>query len=192
MGLTQAAMAPVTAAETVTDDQLAVQARTDAESFAPLYVRHVEPVYRYLRARGATEDDAAELVGLAFERALRHIRRYHPGGSGFRAWVLRIARNALIDSRRRSRETVGIEHGSHLVSPDRTPEEVLLVAEERRRILALVGQLPPVQQDALSLRFAAGLSSREIGAVIGKSEAATKKLLTRSLHTLKEAISHEA
>lgn len=98
MGLTQAAMAPVTAAETVTDDQLAVKARTDPESFAPLYVRHVEPVYRFLRARGATEDDAAELVGLAFERALRHIRRYHPGGSGFRAWVLRIARNALIDS----------------------------------------------------------------------------------------------
>lgn len=191
MDLTQRAVGPLAVVDSVDDDQLAAVARTDPESFAPLYARHVEPVYRYLRARGASEHDAAELAGLTFERALRHIGRYRPGGNGFRPWVLRIARNALIDAHRRSRPTVGIEHGSRLVSPGRTPEEAFIDAEDRRRVFALVEQLSPVQRDALALRFAGGLSSREIGAVIGKSEAATKKLLTRSLHALREAITHE-
>jgi DNA-directed RNA polymerase specialized sigma24 family protein len=39
--------------------------------------------------------------------------------------------------------------------------------------------LPEIQQEALALRFAAGLTSREIGEVIGRSEDATKQLLCR-------------
>ncbi len=173
------------------DDQLAVDARDNPESFGPLYTRHVEAVYRYLRARGASDDEASELVAVAFERALRNIHRYRLGGGGFRAWVLRIARNAFIDSRRRARPALGLEHGSELASAERSPEDAAILAEDRRRVLALVQRLPPVQQDALSLRFAAGLSSRQIAAVIGKSEAATKKLLTRALHALKEELHHE-
>jgi hypothetical protein len=38
----------------------------------------------------------------------------------------------------------------------------------------------------LALRFAARLSSAEIAAIIGKSEAATKKQLTRLIHRLRE------
>ncbi len=44
------------------DDQLAVDARGNPESFGPLYTRHVEAVYLYLRARGGSDDEATELV----------------------------------------------------------------------------------------------------------------------------------
>lgn len=191
MEIAQGSVKPLASVDLSQDDQLAIAARTHTESFGPLYERHVEPVYRYLRARGTSEDDAAELAGLAFERALRNIDRYRPGGSGFRAWVLRIARNALIDAQRRARPTVPLDDGASLMSADHTPEDALMLAEDRRSVLRLVAQLPAVQRDALALRFGGGLSSREIGAVIGKSEGATKKLLTRSLHVLKEAITNE-
>ena len=174
-----------------TDDALAVATRYNSEAFAALYERHIDSVFRYLRARGADESDAAELAGVTFERALRHIHRYRPGGSGFRAWVLRIARNALIDTQRRARPTISLDHGAGIASTADTPEEALMAAEERRLILRHVARLSPVQQDALSLRFGGGLSSRQIGNVIGKSEAATKKLLTRSLNVLKEALTNE-
>jgi RNA polymerase sigma-70 factor, ECF subfamily len=68
----------------------------------------------------------------------------------------------------------------------------VIAAEERRWILSLVARLSDVQRDALALRFAGGLSSREIAPVIGKSEAATKKLLTRALAALKEATRNDA
>lgn len=191
MEIAEGAVDRLATAELSPDDELAIAARTYTESFALLYENHLEPVYRYLRARGASEDDAAELAGVTFERALRNIDRYRPGGSGFRAWVLRIARNALIDAQRRLRPIVSLDHGAGLMSADNTPEEALLLAEERRSVLRLVARLSPVQRDALALRFGGGLSSREIGTVIGKSEDATKKLLTRSLHILKEAITNE-
>jgi RNA polymerase sigma-70 factor, ECF subfamily len=193
MEFTRRVAKPLDLADTPLDDRLAVEARTDAQAFAPLYERHIDRVYRYLRARGASEDDAAELAALTFERALIHIDRYRPGGSGVGPWLLRIARNALIDAGRRQRNrSLGLDEVAGLTAPGQSPEDTAIAAEERRWIFGLVARLPDVQRDALALRFAGGLSSREIATVIGKSEAATKKLLTRSLAALKEAMRSDA
>ena len=170
------------------DDRLAIEARTNVEAFSPLYEQHVQRVFRYLRARGSGEEDAADLTSITFERALRHIDRYRPGGAGFAPWLLRIARNASIDAGRRRRDgPLDLADAASLADPGRSPEGAAIAAEQYRWIHSLVARLPEIQRDALALRFAAGLSSREIAPVIGKSEAATKKLLSRSLATLKEA-----
>ena len=52
------------------DEELAVAARTDATAFGLLYERHRLAVYRYLRTRTASAEDAADLTGLTVERAL--------------------------------------------------------------------------------------------------------------------------
>jgi RNA polymerase sigma-70 factor (ECF subfamily) len=193
MELTQRVAEPLDVADTPLDDRLAAEARTDAQAFAILYERHLGRVYGYLRARGANEDDAAELTALTFERALSHIDRYRPGGSGFGPWLLRIARNAFIDAgRRQANRSVGLDEVIDMTAPSPSPEDMAIAAEERRWVLSFVTRLPNIQRDAIALRFAGGLSSREIATVIGKSEAATKKLLTRSLATLKEALRNDA
>jgi RNA polymerase sigma-70 factor (ECF subfamily) len=175
--------------EATLDDRLALEARSDSEAFARLYERHVGRIYRYLRARGANDEAAAELSAVTFERALTHIHSYRPGKSAFGGWLVAIARNAFIDAtRRHANRSADLAEAADLVSADRSPEDTAIAAEERRWILGFVARLPDVQRDALALRFAAGLSSREIAVVIGKSEAATKKLLTRSLAVLKEAM----
>jgi RNA polymerase sigma-70 factor (ECF subfamily) len=46
-------------------------------------------------------------------------------------------------------------------------------------------------RELLALRFAAGLTAREIAAVVGKSEAATRKTLTRTIQLLKERYDDE-
>ena len=45
---------------------------------------------------------------------------------------------------------------------------------------------------AMVLRFAAGLAIPEIAAVVGKREAAVRKQITRTLHTLKELSEKES
>jgi RNA polymerase sigma factor (sigma-70 family) len=52
---------------------------------------------------------------------------------------------------------------------------------------SLIDGLPRLQRDAIQLRFAAGLTAREIGAVLGISEAAAQKQVERGLLALKEA-----
>ncbi|HET7030780.1 MAG TPA: sigma factor, partial [Candidatus Limnocylindrales bacterium] len=60
------------------DDDLAVGAGVDRDAFALLYERHRLAVFRYLRARTPSDDEAAELTAVTFEKALRSIARYRP------------------------------------------------------------------------------------------------------------------
>ena len=173
------------------DELLAVRARTDNASFGLLYERHALPVFRYLRARGADEDQAEELTAIAFERALSRIDHFQPGRSGFRPWLLAIARNAWFDGHRRSARVTGLAEADALPALGPSPEAIAIAAEERALVMRLLVRLPEPAQDALALRFAAGLSSREISHVIGKSDDATKKLLSRSLNSLREAARHD-
>lgn len=178
------------------DEDIAVSARTDPQAFELLYRRHQRSVFRFLRARTASDDEAAELTAVVFERALAAIGRYRPQGGGVIAWLFTIARNAAIDavrSRRRYRSVVApqpeqqIEPQASSLLEDAVVERELL-AELRNR----VGGLPVIQRDAVVLRYAGGLTAREIAGTLGKSEAATQKILSRALDVLRESYRDDA
>lgn len=145
-----------------------------------LYRDHAVHVYRYLLARVAAEDDAAELTAVTFERALSAIERFRPTGGGERAWLVRIARNAAIDAARARRHTT--RTGDHLESI----AEPGVSTERLVELRLLVEALPGDQRDALHLRYAAGLTAREIGLVLDKSEAAAQKTISRALAALRQ------
>jgi RNA polymerase sigma-70 factor (ECF subfamily) len=167
------------------DEELAVAARSDPEAFGLLYERHRLAVFRYLRTRTRTEDDAGELTAVVFERALIAIPGYRPTGGGIAAWLIRIARNAAIDAGRRATAVPLVEdipdgHRSNV------PEELVLAHEAASSLVAAVNSLPEIQREAIALRYAGGLTAREIGEVLGKSDQATQKLLSRALATIRE------
>lgn len=168
------------------DEQLALAAQSDPAAFGVLYERHRLSVFRYLRTRTSSVDDAAELTAVAFERALIAMPRYRPIGGGIVAWLLRIARNAAIDAGRRASAVPLI---ADLPDERRAigPEETALANEARATLVAAVNQLPEIQREAIVLRYAARLTAREIGDVLGKSDQATQKLLTRALATIRES-----
>ena len=62
---------------------------------------------------------------------------------------------------------------------------------ERRELLDLVGRLPSDLREALLLRYAGGLTAREIGAVLGKRDAAVQKQIERGLNALREAFNDQ-
>jgi RNA polymerase sigma-70 factor, ECF subfamily len=173
------------------DEEIAAAARTDPHAFELLYRRHQRSVFRFLRARSTSDDEAAELTAVVFERALAAIGRYRPQGGGVIAWLFTIARNAAIDaerSRRRYRSVTAPESG-----PQAELQESSLLEDgvvERERLADLrnrVQRLPAVQRDAVVLRYAGGLTAREIGGTLGKSEAAAQKILSRALDILRES-----
>jgi RNA polymerase sigma-70 factor, ECF subfamily len=165
------------------DDALAQAAALDPRAFAAIYERNRTSVYRYLRSRTTSDDEAGELCAVTFERALAAIGRFRSSGGGMLAWLLRIARNAHIDTSRRRLQNTRPE----TEQGDAATAESGLGLEDQVILRSLVGGLPVSQRDAIQLRFAAGLTAREIGAVLGVSEEAAQKQLERALQALKEA-----
>ncbi len=168
------------------DDEIAAVARDDPRSFELLYRRHHLSVFRFLRARAASDDEAAELTAIAFERALKAIGRYRPSGGGFLAWLFTIARNAALDADRSRRRHPFVATPDAELRAPALPEDELLRREWLAELRSRVSRLPEVQREAIVLRYAGGLTARQIAATLGKSEAAAQKILSRALAALRE------
>ena len=173
--------------EDVRELRASARAGIEVDAFEALYLRNQTAVFRYVRSRSVSDDEAAELTAVTFERAFRAFGRFRADGGGEAAWLLRIARNAAIDdARQRSRR-----RDRRLDDPDVSVADARVRAgatlEDDVALRALVAALPGRQRDAVRLRYAAGLTAREIGVVMGVSEEAAQKQLERALQALKEA-----
>lgn len=176
------AVVGVRAAEDDSDDAIVRAALLDAERFGVIYDRYKVPVFRYLRAHGASQDDALDLMALTFERAFAALPRYHRRDGGLRAWLFRIARNARIDELRRAGSVASLAIvDDRLAGPSTTRDPDLQVA---------LARLPAATREAVTLRYGGGLTAREIGIVLGKRPDAVQKLIERALESLREAL-HE-
>lgn len=162
-------------------------ARREPAAFAALYRRYLRRVYRYLLTYAEREEDAADLTQHVFLRVLEALPGYTDRGAPFAAWLFRIARNVATDAYRRRRKTIPWEHVPESLLPfgGQDPLAASIRREALNELRVLVAQLDPEKQELLALRFAAGLTSAEIGTVVGKSEVAVKRQLSRTIASLR-------
>lgn len=175
------------------DDEMALiqAAQRDLAAFGPLYARYVDRLYAYLRTRTghARAEDAADLTQQVFLRALDALPRYRArDGISVAAWLFRIARNAATDWQRREGRTIPWEAVPEELRPlaAETADGDVLRQDEIAEVQRLLATLDEGTREALILRFSAQLTLAEIGAVLGISEEAARKRITRALHALKE------
>jgi RNA polymerase sigma-70 factor (ECF subfamily) len=155
-------------------------------AFETLYEQYHAPVYRYLHARLKHEHDAADLTQQVFFQAWKQRQSYEPGRGSVATWLLSIAHHRLVDFYRVSRPSISWECAPEISAMDQNPETQVISEEALALVKRILEALPQAEQELLALRFAASLSSTEIASIIGKSEAATKKQLTRLLQRLRE------
>ena len=153
----------------------------DAEAFAELYRRYLTPVYRFIYRRVGGDVGAAEdLTSQVFLEVLHGLSGYRERGQ-FVAWVFTITRRRLAD-RYRKPEMDSLEdlHESLLGTADGLEQH-----ENMARLKKLLVTLNEEERELLRLRFSAELSFSEIGAVLGRREAAVKMSLYRVLDRLR-------
>lgn len=104
------------------------------------------------------------------------------------AWLFRIARNTSINHWRHQLPTVSWDLVPEALHPRALPDldAALLHDEALLQLRALLRNLAPDVQDLLALRFVARLTVAEIAGVIGKSNAAVSKQLSRTIQRLQE------
>jgi RNA polymerase sigma-70 factor (ECF subfamily) len=167
-------------------DELA-QAATggDAEALGRLYDALVDPIYRYVAVRLRRREDAEDVTQLVFERIVAALPRYRHNGRPFAAWAFRIARNAVIDHQRRLRPTEPLGSIAEPAADRVGLEELALRDEEVRELRDAIRRLTPDQQEALALRYAAGLSADEAARVMGRQAGTVRGLTFRAIESLR-------
>lgn len=154
----------------------------DKEAFADLYESHLDSLVRYFYYRTASREDAEDLAEQVFLKAWRAMPRFRPGATPFAAWLFRLAHNQLVDhSRARPANTRPLEPDLEVIDPGLGPEEAAARWLEARELAEAIRRLSPVEQTVVVLRYVEELDHRSVALSIGKSEVATRSILSRSL-----------
>lgn len=147
--------------------------------FQRLLDDHRDRVWAYAAA-AVGPDHADDVFQETFLAALAAYPGLRPG-SDARAWVLTIARHKAIDhhrARRREHEKADRARGRRdpaATGADRDPE-----------LWRTVRALPPKQRDAVVLRYVEDLPYRDIGRVLGCTEAAARRSAYEGVSKLRE------
>ena len=176
----------------VSVDQLAIAAAEgDAQAVGRLYDALVDPIYRYVVVRVRRREDAEDLTQIVFERIVASLPRYRHRGRPFEAWAFRIARNAVIDHVRREHSHEPLDPEAGHFRGDVGPEAISLHIEEIRELNDAIGSLTADQQEALALRYAAGLSAEEAAQVMGRRAGTVRGLTFRAIVSLRRHLNHD-
>jgi RNA polymerase sigma-70 factor (ECF subfamily) len=160
-------------------------------AFEELYRTHLRDVYSYAYYRVGNHHDAEDLTEQAFLQAYRHFERARRESNGrpLRPWLIRIAHNLASNYYRdRARRP---EANIEAIEPPMHPHDTERVAEGReelREVIDKLQDLPDDRREALIMRFALGMSNREIARALGRSDGATKVLIHRAIKQLEENI----
>jgi RNA polymerase sigma-70 factor, ECF subfamily len=142
-------------------------------------------MYRYMRVRLLSEEDAADLTQQVFPKALDTLPRYQQRGTPFAAWLFTLARHALADRVRQHPPTLPL-HVAGNIQVEHEMEAAVLRRESFEQLGRLLSALNAESRELLALRFAAGLTTPEIAHGLGKRPDAVRKSLSRLLQSLKE------
>ena len=161
-------------------------AQKDPRCFGELYQAHFEHVYVYVARRVRSRADSEDLTAEVFRQALANLAKFEWRGVPFRAWLYRIAANAIADRwHLRSRE-----QGSPAADnpADLKAQIDLEGAETRARLYRLVESLPSEQRRVIGMRFAEEKSIREIAQQMKRTPGAIKQLQFRAIRNLREQL----
>ena len=152
-----------------------------------IYRRHAQTVYKFLLAQCHNPDLAEELTQETFYQAVRSIDRFD-GSCKLSSWLCQIAKHLWYRHlQKRRREAPVPEEGEDaLLPPAPSAEEGVLEREAHLSLLRQIHALPEERRELVYLRIYGGLSFREIGDVLGRTETWARVTFYRCKETLQK------
>jgi RNA polymerase sigma-70 factor (ECF subfamily) len=158
-------------------------------AFDELYALHHERIWAFLVRLCGRRDDAEDLFQETWVKAARHVHRLEEG-SRLLPWLFTIARNEHRSARRfllfdfRKREQLLVEP----LEGSRDPEDLLLDREEALVLEAALAAVGDAHREVLLLAHVEGLPSADIAKILGQSDDAVRKRLSRARAELRAAV----
>ena len=160
--------------------------RRKEELLARLYDEYYDKIARYISIRIGNQAEAEDMAGEVFLKALESLDSYQERGAPMQAWLFKIAHNLLVDYVRKvsKRKTIPIDtlEISDRVNLEETVERQL----QSEKLSQALKQLTPSQREVIGLRFFAGLTSNEVGKILGKSSGAVREMQSAAVKSLRK------
>ncbi|MDK2981419.1 MAG: hypothetical protein PWQ55_1766 [Chloroflexota bacterium] len=163
------------------------------EAFGRLYDLYAGRIFSYLLVRTGERAAAMDMMETVFLKAWENLPDFGANGRGmnFRAWLYRMAHNAMVDYHRTRKDEPGLD--VLIEQPARLPHALELVeeAETREFILGWLEKLDGAARQVLILRFYAEMSPKEIAQVLDLSEGNVRVIQYRALRRMRELIGED-
>lgn len=174
---------------TVDDERALVRRAVDGDhdAYARLVELHRGPVFRFARRLAGDDSTAEDVLQETFLAAYRRLSTFRGEGS-VRTWLLSIARNAALTTRRRRvGEPASYEPADTLMDlgleagwGQPSPEDRLVGLQSAVELDGALATIPEPEREVLLLRDVEGLSGEETAAVLDLTLAAMKSRLHRA------------
>lgn len=163
----------------------------NSAAFGELYGRHLAAIQHYIQKRVSERCDAEDLTQTVFVKAWHALRDYQPSGAPFRAWLYRIAHNAIVDHYRAQRHPLFWDDLTWLVDPQDTPEASVLNRERQETVRNAVAGLRQNYQAVIDHRFLQELDYGETAAELGQQINHVRVVQHRALDVLRRVLSQD-
>jgi len=165
------------------------EARRHKESkLAGLYEEYYDKIARYAYVRIGNRTEAEDIAGEVFLKALESLESYKERGIPMQAWLFKIAHNLVVDHLRKTtkHKTVPID----TVQVEANTNSVALAEKniEFERVNKAMEQLTQEQREVLGLRFFSGLTSKEAGSILNKSDGAVREMQRAAVEKLRRLL----
>lgn len=164
----------------------------DEDAFADLVRRHSGGLHRSVARIVLDDEEAWDVVQMAFIKAWQRLDKYDPRWS-FSTWLYRIGTNLAIDlvrsrASRKKAHKAGGEHQLRLVGGKDEASTRMESSEVDGILRELVDVLTPQQRSAFILREVEDLETSEVAKILGCSAATVRNHVFQARKTLRDEI----
>ncbi len=192
-----------------TDQLIERLKQSDEAAFAAIYGIHNDAMVRLAHAITANRASAEEIAQDSWLAIIKGIDGFQ-GRASLRNWIFKITANKARSRARRDGRSRPLNAAAHAgESPDDrftadgswaeppalwdeiTPERILAGRQAWQQVLAIIDDLPPMQQAILSLMEGGRMPAAEIAALLDTSAGNVRVQLHRARETIRDRIDRD-
>lgn len=161
----------------------------DKEAFSIIYQKYGKQIFRFIYWRVSDKHLSEDILQDVFLKAWHGIKSYKERNLPIRAWLYKIARNAIIDHYRVKKPEFSLEESTiDLIYSGTDSLREVSVKLEIERARKAINLLPEIQKEVIILRFIEELTNKEVAGIIKKSETSVRIIQHRALKKLREML----
>ncbi len=152
------------------------------DTFKTFYIESRDGLFSYLIRMTGDYHLSSDILQESYARLLSNYGALEKN----KGLLYRIARNALIDTRRRLKREIDGEPPD--ITDENNPESDLMIKESYRKVIKAMGELDETERDILSLSVSGDFSYKDIASLIGISEVNVRVKIHRARLKLKDLL----